>query len=601
MMVKLSDYLMQFIADHGVKHVFMVPGGGAMHLNDSLGRCRDLQYVCNLHEQACSIAAEAYAKTTGNMGVTMVTCGPGGTNAVTGVAGAWLDSTPCLFLSGQVKRADLKRQTGVRQMGVQEIGIVDIVSSITKYAVTITDPATVRYHMEKAWQLATTGRPGPVWIDVPLDVQAATIDPEQLPGFTSAPSVDAAQQTALEADVARVIDALNSAERPVLLAGNGIRLSRAQVEFEQLIECLGIPVLATWLALDLLPEEHKLFMGRPGGMAARGPNFALQNSDCMLSLGARLDLVVTAYAPERFARGARRIMVDIDPAELAKNQKFIDVPVCADAGAFMREFLRQSVRLKPIDRTAWLDRCRQWKEKYPIVLPEHRNSRDFVSVYALAEAMGQALEPGELIVSGSSGTGIEIFLHAYKVGIGQRILHCTALGAMGFGLPMSLGAAVASGKRVICVDGDGGFQFNIQELETIHRLNLPIKFFVLNNGGFASIRLSQNNYFPGNMVAADATSQLTLPDVRKVAAAYGLATARIASPADLDAQIRTVLAMPGPVVCEVMVIPDEVRQPRVASAVRADGSMVSKPLEDLWPFLDRDEFRANMIIEPLPE
>jgi len=602
MTVKLSDYVMRFVADQGVKHIFMVPGGGAMHLNDSLGSCRDLEYVSNLHEQASAVAAENYAKMTGNLGVALVTTGPGGTNAVTGVAGAWLDSTPCLFISGQVKRADLKRDRGVRQLGVQEVDITAIVQPITKYAVTILDPATIRYHLEKAVFLARSGRPGPVWIDIPLDVQAAEIEPEELAAFDREECPPDFNTTHVREQVTTALEMFNKAERPVILLGNGVRLAGATADFLQLAESLGVPVLSTWLAIDLLPEAHPLFCGRPGGVAPRGPNFTLQNADWLLTIGARLDHAVTAYAPEKMARAARKIMVDIDATELDKLKGLIDVPVHADARVFVREMLRQRERIVKKDRGGWLTRGLEWKTKYPVVQPAHRATRGRVSVYHLSEVLGNELSGDDLIVSGSSGAGIEVFLLAYKVKAGQRIFHTTALGAMGFGLPASIGACVGGGgRRTVCVDGDGGFQFNIQELETVRRLNLPIKFFVLNNDGYASIRTSQKNYFAGRLVGADASSGLTLPDLGKVATAYGLSTARIENQSDLTSQVRRVLSMPGPVVCEVMVQLDEVRAPRVASMQRPDGSMVSKPLEDLWPFLDRAEFRANMLVAPLEE
>jgi acetolactate synthase-1/2/3 large subunit len=597
-MIKLSDYVMNFVASLGVRHVFMVPGGGAMHLNDSLGSCRQLEYVCNLHEQASAIAAEAYAKVVNDLGVALVTTGPGGTNAVTGVAGAWLDSTPCLFLSGQVKRSDLMGTLGIRQLGVQEVDIVSIVTPITKYAVTVTAPTSIRYHLEKAVYLARTGRPGPVWIDIPLDVQAAPLAPDSLEAFAP---LQAAPPAELAEQVAQAIELLNQAERPIVLAGNGIRLAGAQEDFFRLIERLGLPLLTTWLAMDLVPEEHELYFGRPGPVAPRGANFALQNSDFLLTIGARLDLVVTAYAHDTFARAAKKVMVDIDRAEIAKMKTPIDVPVCADAGDFIREFLRQIDAVQRHDRSAWIERCQRWKTAYPLMLPEFRERQDGVSTYLFSDVLSDEMEAGELVVSGSSGAGIEIFLLMLKIKPRQRVLVTTALGAMGFGLPAAIGACLAGGRRrTVCVDGDGSFQLNIQELETVARLDLPIKFFVLNNQGYSSIRTSQNRWF-GRLAGADATSGLTLPDLLKVGAAYGVPIAQIKDSTNLGAQIRAILDTPGPVVCDVIVPPDEPRIPSLASAQRPDGSLISRPLEDLWPFLDRHEFRANMIIPPLDE
>jgi acetolactate synthase-1/2/3 large subunit len=599
--MKLSDYVFQVIAENGVKHVFLVPGGGAMHLNDSLSRCGELEFVCNLHEQASAIAAENYSKATNHLGVALVTTGPGATNAITGLAGAWLDSTPCLFLSGQVKRADRMftadgEPLGVRQVGMQEVDIVSIVRPLSKYAVTIDDPSSIRYHMEKALYLAKSGRPGPVWIDIPLDVQAMPIEPEELPGFdpgecASRPVVD------LESLVEETIRALNSCERPMLLAGNGIRLARAEKEFLELVSLLDVPVETTWLAIDLVSDDHPLFVGRPGSLAPRGANFAIQNCDFLLTIGARLDRVITGYSPERLARAAHKVMVDIDPAELGKMGDSIQTKVQADAGEFMRALLRRRSEIHAKDRSAWKQRCVEWKARYPVIQFEHRKPEGPVSMYHLAEALQDTLPDNTPIVSGSSGSAIELFLLALRVKPGQRVFHTTALGAMGFGIAASIGVCMANGRRpVVCVDGDGGFQFNIQELETVSRLQLPITFFVLNNDGYASIRISQTSFFGSPRIGCNRETGQSLPDIRKVAQAYGLKTDTIRDQSDLRADLRRVLARGGPLVCDTIVLPDELRGPRLSSVQRADGSFVSKPLEDLFPFLPREEFHSNMLI-----
>ena len=603
MSAKLSDWIFRFLAGEGVRHVFMLTGGGAMHLNDSVGTADDIEYICTSHEQAAAMAAESYAKVTGGLGVCLVTAGPGGTNAITGVAGAWLDSTPMLVLSGQAKRADLKGNSGVRQMGVQEVDIVSIVSPITKYAVTVMDPNEIRFHMEKAVHLALTGRPGPVWIDLPLDVQGATIDEASLRGFDPAdePLRGLAPADKIAAAVDRTIDLLNSAERPALLIGNGVRLAGAREEMRRLVDRLGVPVLTTWPAHDMVPDDHPLMAGRPGPLAPRGANFTLQNADWLLSLGARLDLVVTGYSPQNFARAAKKIMVDVDPAELRKMGTTIDEAVCADAKAFIVEMLRHVDRVKPRDRSAWDRRCDEWRRRYPVVLPEYRHLPSGVSTYVLGEAIGEASAADDVIVSGSSGAGIEIFCLAVRLKEGQRLFLTTALGAMGNGLPGLIGACVANGRRrTISVDGDGGLQLNIQELETARRLQLPIKLFVLNNDGYASIRTSQSRYF-GRLAGADATSGVTLPELRGVVEAYGLPYARIDTDRGLAGRVRELLDAPGPIVVEVMTPREEPRAPSLASMRKADGSMVSKPLEDLWPFLPRDEFLSNMIIPPVEE
>jgi acetolactate synthase I/II/III large subunit len=598
--MKLSDYVCRFISGLGVRHVFMLPGGGAMHLVDSLGHCSGLEFVCNLHEQAAAIAAEAYAKVTNNLGVALVTSGPGGTNAVTGVAGAWLDSTPCLFLSGQVKRSDLKRNSGVRQLGVQEIDIIPIVESITKYAITVMEPESIRYHLEKAVYLAKSGRPGPVWLDIPLDVQASEIEPEALPGFEIPPQQRSLDPAALRTAVAEVLEKFRQADRPILLAGNGTRLAGAQEEFLSAIALLDCPVQTTWCARDLMDDKDPRFAGRPGAIAGRGANFALQNCDFLLVIGSRLDFSITGYAPERLARAAIRAMVDIDEAEIAKLGAAIQIPICSDAREFLQELIAQADGQQPKDRSAWRTRCCEWNQRYPIVLPEHRRTEGPVSTYAFAETLASEITPSDIVVAGSSGTGIEIFHLAFPGRAGQRIFHTAALGAMGFGIPAAIGVCLGGGRRrTILVDGDGGFQLNIQELETVVRLGLPIKFFVINNNGYASIRATHNGYF-GRRVACDPASGLTLPSLDRLAHAYGIRMVSVRSQADLRDGIRAALETDGPALCELYAAPEEVRGPRLATVQRPDGSMASRPLEDLWPFLDRNELRQNMLI-PLLE
>jgi acetolactate synthase-1/2/3 large subunit len=606
--MKLSDYVVRFIAEQGVKHVFLVTGGGAMHLNQSLGAEPAITAICNSHEQASAMCAEAYAKVTNHLGVCMVTTGPGGTNAITGVTGAWLDSTPTFFISGQVKRPDRMfdkdgRPLGMRQLGVQEVDIVSIVKPITKYAVTVLNPEDIRYHLEKALYLALNGRPGPVWVDIPLDVQASPIDdPSSLRGFDPTELKHQSGSSTLKAEVSRLIEKLNQAERPLLFAGNGIRLARATAEFEALRHLLRIPSVATWCAADMVPSDEPTFVGRPGSVAARGANFALQNCDFLLTIGVRLDFAITGYAPQNLAREAYKTAVDIDPAELGKLHPFLQQPICADAKAFLQELLQRkdSIRLRKHD--AWDARCADWKTRYPVVTEEHRNPDSKVSIFHLAEVIGTESDPTDQLVSGSSGSGIEIFLLACPTRNGQRIYHTAGLGAMGYGLPMALAVCIGSGRRrTILVDGDGGFQFNIQELETASRLKLPVKFFILNNDGYASIRASQTGYFGKPNIGCDNRTGLTVPDMSKVAAAYNIPSIVIENQKHLREDVRRALEVKGPVVVDVHVIPDEVRAPRLQSYQKPDGSFVSKPLEDLFPFLSREEFLANMIVKPLDE
>jgi len=607
--MKLSDYVVRFVAEHGVKRVFLVTGGGAMHLNQSLGAQTEIEPICNSHEQASAICAEAYAKATNHLGVCMVTTGPGGTNAVTGVAGAWLDSTPTLFISGQVKRPDRMFDNaglplGMRQLGVQEVDIVSIVRPITKYAVTVLDPNEIRYHLEKAVHLAFHGRPGPVWIDIPLDVQASPIeDPSRLRGFNlSELQESSSTDQSLTQEVDKLIEKLNQAERPLLFAGNGIRLARAECEFEQLRKLLRIPTAATWCAADLVPSDDPLYVGRPGSVASRGANFALQNSDFLLAIGVRLDFAITGYAPQNLARGAYKAAVDIDQAELKKLDPHLQQPIQADAKKFLAELLARKGSIRQRDHSVWDARCADWKTRYPVVTDAHRRPEGPVSVFHLAEVIGTEVNPEDRLVVGSSGSAIEIYLLAFPALHSQRLFHTAGLGAMGFGLPMALAVAAANpGHEVVAVDGDGGFMFNIQELETVHRLQLPIKFFVMNNDGYSSIRASQRAYFGKPNLGCDRSNGLTVPDLVRVGEAFGIPSTVIEDQRSLRADVRRVLDMKGPVLCDVRVLPDEMRAPRLQSYQKPDGSFVSKPLEDLFPFLPREEFFANMIVEPLSD
>ena len=593
--MRLADYVWDRIADEGVEDVFMLPGGGCMHLVDALGRHPRLKFICNLHEQGTAIAVDAYAQVRG-FGAGLVTTGPGGTNAITGLAAAWMDSTPCIFVSGQVKKADLKRDSGVRQLGFQEIDIVSLVKSITKYAVTVEDPGSIRFHLDRAIHLARTGRPGPVWIDLPLDVQAAEIAPEDQEAWVPEP----APPPALDGAATQILRALETAQRPALLLGNGVRQAGAVAQALELAEHLNIPVLTTWKAADFLPEEHPLFAGRPGAAGQRGANFTQQNADWLLVLGARLDLGQIAYMPELFARGARKFVVDVDPAELGKLRMELELSLVADAGDLVRALLCDLPRHKLPDTSAWLQRTQAWKARYPILQPEYRQEQGHVNVYSLVEALAGLVGEGDLLVPGSSGQCSEITCQAWPIRKGLRMLNSQGLGAMGFGPPAALGACVASGgRRTICLDGDGGFPMNVQELEVIRRLDLPIKIFVLDNQGYGSIRNSQRGYFQGHYVASGPASGLTLPDITTLAGAYGIATATLEDHRDLEHKLPGLLRAPGPLVCAVHLHPDQPTLPRAVSYQRPDGSMATRPMEDLFPLLDREELRANLSIAPV--
>lgn len=604
--MRLADYVFARLREEGVDAVFLVPGGGAMYLVDALGQNQDIRYVPTHHEQAASIAAEAYSRINGHLGCALVTTGPGATNAITGVTGAWIESVPLLVLSGQVKRADLMGDSGVRQKGPQEVDIVSMVQPITKYAVTVLDPSEIRYHFEKAVHLATTGRRGPVWLDIPLDVQAAQIDASTLNGYVP----ETVSDPNLGADAAAVIDLLNAAERPIILAGHGIRLAEAADDFRELYEALGIPVATTWNAADLIPSGHRLSVGKPGTVAQRPPNFAIQNSDLILAIGARLDNVVTAYNPAKFGRHAPKVIVDVDPAELGKFPAEMSIArtVCADAQDFIRAMLAQQESIAAKDRSPWLQRCNDWKTRYPINDGAPFPKSGVISHYHLTKVLADEIPEDTLIVTGSSGLAVEIFYTGFANKPGQRIFLTSGLGAMGYGLPAMVGAGLASNaKSYVGVEGDGSLMMNIQELQTIRMLDLPLKLFLFDNGGYASIRNTQRNYFDGRYVGTGPEGRLGLPDFVSLAQANGIAAMRIEDAADLVTGVREALSRRGPLIVDVRVQNNEALWPKSAALPQPDGSIRSMPLEDMSPLLPRAEFGANMIVpldpasENLPE
>ena len=587
--MKLSDYIIKRLEEH-VKHVFLISGGGCIHLVDSLSKSK-IKLIPNLHEQASSICAESYAQYTNNLGVALVTTGPGTTNALTGIASAWLDSIPVLLLTGQVQNKDRVGDRKVRQFGFQEIDTVSIYKTITKYAVTITDPTTIRYHLEKALWLAKTGRPGPVLIDVPLDIQAAEIDEDSLIGFEAEPisySLD---------KISEISDLLNKAKRPIVLVGNGVRLSGALNEFMEFIAKTKIPVLTTWKALDLLEETHPQYVGRPGGVGQRGANFNQQNSDFILVIGARLDHGQLGYQPQYFAREAIRCIVDIDENEINKLGIHVHYPMAIDAKVFLTELNKH---IKSNESSDWLSTCKNLYEKYPVILDEYlEENKPHVNNYAFIKHLSDLLPEYSLLVPGSSGACSEVTMQAFQTKKYTRVYNSEGLGSMGFGIPAAVAAAIASDKETICIDGDGGFFMNIQELELVFRYQLPIKFFVLNNDGYGSIKTTQNTHFGGNLVVSDPTSGLTLPSIELNAAAYRIPYIKIQNQNNLREEIKKVLSHSGPIICEIMVDQNHKTLPKASVYKKPDGSFAARPMEDLLPFLSREEFMSNLLIKPI--
>lgn len=588
---RVADYIADFIAGQGVEHVFLLPGGGAMHLNDAVGKHPRLEVVACHHEQAAAIAAEAYCRINENLGVAMVTTGPGATNAVTAVAGAWIESVPLLVISGQVKRADLLRGAPLRQKGVQEVDIVSVVEPITKYAVTIERPEDIRRELERAVFLARDGRAGPVWLDVPLDVQGAPIDPNTLEGWQPDQAPAAELDPAL---LAQVRGLLEGAQRPLILAGHGVRLSGAANAFRALVESLGVPLVSTWNALDLLPYEHPLYVGRPGVVALRAPNLAIQNADLLIVIGCRLDNIITAYAPRDFARSARKVVVDVDANEIAKLDMDIDVAITCNAASFIGA-LAGVVGNSEFRRPQWLERCVDWKARYSVNDGKPFPASGPISHFQFADALSDAVPANTLVSTGSSGLAVEVFYTVFRNRSGQRVFLTSGLGAMGYGLPAAIGACFANRRKpMVAVESDGSLQLNLQELATLRGFGLPICLVVMNNGGYASIRNTQRNYFEGRYVGTGPEAGLWMPDLEEVARAYHLPFKRIRDASELAQGLKEAMAQPRPMIVEVMLLNDEALSPKVAAIPQADGSMTSMPLEDMSPLLPLEVLEAEM-------
>lgn len=592
---RVADFIADFVAKLGVKHIFLLPGGGAMYLMDAAGKCTDLEAVACLHEQAAAISAEAYARINENMGVAMVTTGPGATNAITAVAGAWIESVPMMVISGQVKRADMLRDSPLRQRGVQEVDIVKIVKSITKYAVTVERPEDIQIEMERAAHYARNGRAGPVWIDVPLDVQGAPIEPANLPHWQGEAS-DAAQHD-FSGEIKQLQTLLGQAKRPLLLAGHGVRLAGGALAFRELAERLNIPVVTTWNALDLLPYDHSLLVGRPGVVALRAPNFAIQNCDLLISIGSRLDNIITAYNPRGFARSAKKVVVDVDCNEIDKLDMDIALPIESDAKSFLVAWLNAK-QYTPPDWTTWKGRCADWKRRYPVNDGASFPSSGPISHYQLMDALSDAIPENTTISTGSSGLAVEAFYTIFRNKPGQRVFLTSGLGAMGYGLPAAIGACFADNCRpMVAIESDGSLQLNIQELATMRAFNLPICLIIMNNNGYASIRNTQRNYFNSRFVGTGPEAGLLLPDLEKVAATYDLPFLRISDASELKSKLQLALSQPRPLLLDVRLLSDEALAPKVSALPQPDGSMESMPLEDMTPLLSLETLQKEMIVE----
>jgi acetolactate synthase-1/2/3 large subunit len=604
--MKLSDWVAQKLVQHGVRDIFMITGGGAMHLNHSLGTHPELQCLFAHHEQALAMAAEAYFRLSNRLAVVNVTSGPGGTNTITGLYGAYTDSIGMVVISGQVKTETTVRSSGLplRQLGDQELDIEELVRPVTKYVAMVTDPRSIRYHLEKALYLAASGRPGPCWLDIPLDVQAAQIDPDDLlPGFDPAELDQPWQQTDVRTAAAEILARIAAAQRPVIFAGSGVRLSKAHADFIALIEALGVPVVTGWNAHDVLWNDHPLYCGRPGTVGDRGGNMVTQSADLLLILGSRLNIRQVSYNWQSFARAAYKIWVDIDPLELQKPTVKPDLPVVADLAALMPEILAQYDPDKATDHSEWLQWARQRSANFPVVLPEYwAMDEAAMHPYPAVDRIFRHLDGNDVVVTGN-GTACVVSFQAAHVPEGLRLWTNSGCATMGYDLPAAIGVSAALGhrQRVICLAGDGSIMMNIQELQTIAGYGLPVKIFLLNNNGYLSIFQVQRNYFGGVEVGGGPKSNVSFPDFGKIAAAFGLGYVRVDRHAQLDAAIAETLATDGPVICEMMINEAFGFAPKLSSKQLPDGRMTSPPLEDLSPFLPRDVLRDNMKIELIEE
>lgn len=609
MKIRLADYVANFLAEHGVSDVFSVVGGGAMHLNDALGHHDSLKVTYNHHEQACAIAAEAYARLENKIAAVCVTTGPGGTNALTGVVGGWLDSIPMFVVSGQVRYDTTARYalqytgTPLRAMGDQEYDIVKSVEPMTKFAYMVEDPKKIRWALEKGWHLATTGRPGPVWIDIPVNYQGGFIETDELEGYDPAEDDALLPPPVDDSTIQTVLEKIKNAKRPVFHAGYGIRLSGAYDAFREVADKLNIPVVTYWNAIDLIEDDHPLYTGRAGNMGDRPGNWAIQNADLILAVGTRISIRQVGYNWKTWAREAEVIMVDIDQAELKKPTLHVEMPVWADAKDFLTK-LNNAAGQQVHEGGLWLETCQRWKKDYPVVLPRQwEENGSTANVYAFVRYMSSRL-PENTLTAVSNGACCVVGHQAHVIKKGTRFANNSAVASMGYGLPAAIGTCIGGGcKETICLEGDGSIMMNLQELQTILTNKLPIKIFLINNNGYHSIRITQTNLFSHHCKVGigEESGDLSFPEFKKLAEAFGYPYYCASSNAEMKKVVDEVLALDGPVFCEIFTDTVQVWEPKSSTKRLPDGTLVSPPLEDLAPFLPREELEKQMFIPMMPE
>lgn len=596
--MRVADFVANFVYEElNVKHVFMVTGAGIMHLTDGVACHKKLKTICPHHEQTSSMAMDAYARATENFGVGFFTTGPGSTNAITGLGGAWQDSVPCMFISGQVKKSEASANSGVsrlRQFGVQELDIIPIVQPICKYAVTVNDPNKIRYELEKAHHIAKSGRPGPVWIEIPMDVQSSIIDEKNLetfnkPNYLPTPNYE---------DIKYVVNLLKNSNRPIIISGQGIRISKSIDLLEKFSAKFKIPVVTPFLGIDTIRHDLLSYVGKTGVKGDRAANLAMQNSDLIIAIGTSLHVTVIGYTYEHFARNAKKIIIDIDQTSHKKKTIKIDHFIHSDAKKFLEMMLDATEKNEINNYTEWIEQCNVWKEKYPVCLPEYKKIKGAINSYVLIDSLSKHSKENDIFVSDAGGTYYATSQAIQLTKPGQRYIPSSAMATMGYSLPAAIGISVATDNgRVIALTGDGSFQQNIQELQTVIEYNLPVKLFVLNNDGYESIRTSQKNYFSNRFLGESPKSGISFPDTLKIAEAYGIKAIRISEYEELDEKIDEILNFEGPVICDVIIPREQPIIPTVSSRVNPDGTMSSRPLEDMYPFLDREEYKNNLYVD----
>lgn len=593
--MRVADYIFKYLTDRNADTVFMVSGGQAMFLVDAIYQNKKINAICTHHEQSAGMSAEAYGRITGKIGIALVTAGPGAVNVINGVAGGWTDSAPMMVISGQSSLAHVQYQQEhpIRQYGIQGINIKPLVEKVTKYFITVDDPSKILYYLGKAYYLALNGRPGPVWIDVPLDVQKMEVPTKLLEEFI--PPKEDFTEGQLRKQVAETLKCLSTAHQPVLLVGQGVRLGRAVKEFRQLVEKFQIPVITSRLGIDLINSDHKLYVGRPGNYGERAANFAIQNADLIIAAGCRLASALVGHDPKNFGKYAKIIVVDIDPEELAKPGIEIDLKIQTQVKSFFTELLRQGESAALRDYAEWIRQCNYWKEKYPVVLEDYKKEKPVNSYYFTGKLSELAADDDLVLVD--TGTCFHVACQTWKIKKEQRFLTTGGLSSMGYWVA-GIGACLANKKkRTIVITGDGSLQMNLQEFATIKHNNLPLKIFIFNNNGYLLIRHTQKNFMEGRLLGEGPDTGVWCPDALKIAKAYGIKGVRISSVNEVTRKIKEVMEYKGPVICDVMTPEWQLIIPRISSEKKADGTLISKPYEDMFPYLSRQELRKNMVAE----